>query len=1006
MPPVVAAVAVYAAEFTIATFIADLAISMAVSYALSFATSALSSKPTQPQRQAKDNNITLRQAAAPRPMIMGAGRAGGTYTFLHTTGDKNEVLHAIVTCTGHSVRSFDALYLDDEIVPLDANGNATGKYAGKIKAVFGLGTTAGDIDFHAALTAAVGSDVWGENHKQEGCAKAYIAFTFDGNLFGGGLPNPSFVISGYDTVADPRSSAGWTDNAALCIAQYMTDTTRGLGFLSANIDQTALIAAANDCDEMVSRVAVDVTFTADDTTDVLTLADTSGKLRTGTRFTVSNSGGALPGGLSAATNYFWISLTPTTGKIATSLVNSRAQAAVNLTDAGTGTQTVSVNAEPRYTLNGLIDTAEEPNSIIPRLLSAMAGVKVESGGQVILLAGVWRAVTAATIDEQILDGGVSSSHRRGRGQLFNGIKGTFVNPDDAWVPTDFPSVKPAAYLAEDGDVRSWRDAELRYTNSPSMAQRVVRIDLEKIRRQQTLSMPLTLAAMTHRAGDNIAITNDKRGWTDKSFFLTSWALEPRDIGGDNPRIGIAITGDEIDATVFSWTPGTDEADMTASPLTNLPDPFNAAPPTALIPSSGTGVLDIRLDGTVFSRIKLAWTAPDDIQVTEGGIVEVQYKLSSTSTWLTAASVQGDLTEAFILDVDDGSAYDVRIRSRRGGALQATSDWVQSLNHVVIGKTAPPADIAGFTASQNGNVVTFLWNQVADVDLAGYEIRYAPVIGFVWGSAVVATSVTRGTLISNTSIPPGTWTIAIKAVDTSENYSINATTYNLTVSQVNTTVDSISHINPWAGTILTDLIFHRTTGRLVPDSQNLASGDDYETFDEFVPNPVALAYLQGVEMDAGFNSDDLRLWGTSTATLGPGETGVADPRLQMKYKPDAGVYSAWQDWTVGTVPESRYVTTRSKIDTSTGVPYLEAFTSTLDEEVSEKTGTGEVISIGSTTVTFSSPFHTAPIVSAWPEGSSALIVAVFNVTTTGFDATVFNTSATDVGGTISYSATGV
>ena len=695
-------------------------VSFAANIAMSFVTGALSSTAKRSaegstlNRETQDNTLTVRQAAAARQMIFGQGRSGGTYTLLHTTGTNNNNLPAVVTCTGHSVRGFDALYLDDEIVPLDSNGNATGKYAGKIKCIYGLGTTSGDVDFHAALTAAVGSSVWGPDDKQEGCAKAYIEFIFDNNLFGGALPNPSFVISGNDAVDDPRASAGWTDNAALCIAQYMTDTTRGLGYLSDNIDQTALIAAANDCDEMVARVAVGVDFTADSSTDIITLSSTDGKLRTGTRVTASNSGGSLPGGLFVSTNYFWISLDPTSGKLAATLEDSRAQTSIDLTSDGTGTNTVNVNAEPRYTLNGRVDTSNDPDLIVPRLLSAMAGIKVESGGKVILLAGVWRAVTTATIDEQILDGGVSSSHRRGRGVLFNGAKGTFVNPDDAWVPTDFPSIKPSQYLTEDGGVRSWRDAELRYTSSPSMAQRILRIDLEKTRRQQTCTLPITLAGLTYRAGDNIAISNDKRGWTDKTFFLSNWTLEPRDVGGENPRIGVTIIGDEIDATVYSWTPATDEVEMTPSPLTNLPSSVPVAPTSIIISEN-----PYSLEGSV----TVAWTA------SVSGFAlsyQVEFMLVGASKW----SEQPGRTEATNKIVAPILPGDYFFRVKAVSTSSQDSDYLTSnvftVNVPAIMPRVSGLELRGNLANENeftGKDAKFIWREASQTQ--SYELGEEP-----------------------------------------------------------------------------------------------------------------------------------------------------------------------------------------------------------------------------------------------------------------------------------------
>ncbi len=81
------------------------------------------------------------------------------------------------------------------------------------------------------------------------------------------------------------------------------------------------------------------TFTADSTTDIMSKA-THG-FKTGLKVQVSNSGGALPTGLSAATDYFVIYVAADTFKLATSLVNANLGTAIDLTTNGTGLQTVT-----------------------------------------------------------------------------------------------------------------------------------------------------------------------------------------------------------------------------------------------------------------------------------------------------------------------------------------------------------------------------------------------------------------------------------------------------------------------------------------------------------------------------------------------------------------------------------------------------------------------------------------------------------------------------------------
>ena len=92
------------------------------------------------------------------------------------------------------------------------------------------------------------------------------------------------------------------------------------------------------------------TFTADASTDVCTYTTTTSypsNILTGTRVRLTTTT-TLPAGLSLATDYFVIRVSDTTFKLATSYANAIAGTAINITDAGTGTHTVSWLL-PRYT---------------------------------------------------------------------------------------------------------------------------------------------------------------------------------------------------------------------------------------------------------------------------------------------------------------------------------------------------------------------------------------------------------------------------------------------------------------------------------------------------------------------------------------------------------------------------------------------------------------------------------------------------------------------------------
>jgi hypothetical protein len=88
--------------------------------------------------------------------------------------------------------------------------------------------------------------------------------------------------------------------------------------------------------------------------ETVTFSSSSGLLMTTTTdfptytaVSFTNSGGALPTGLTAGTIYWTIRVSATTSRLATTLANAIAATAIAFTDSGTGTQTVAVRT-PRY----------------------------------------------------------------------------------------------------------------------------------------------------------------------------------------------------------------------------------------------------------------------------------------------------------------------------------------------------------------------------------------------------------------------------------------------------------------------------------------------------------------------------------------------------------------------------------------------------------------------------------------------------------------------------------
>ena len=442
---------------------------------------------------------------------------------------------------------------------------------------------------------------------------------------------------------------------------------------------------------------------------------------------------------------------------------------------------------------------------------------------------------------------------------------------------------------------------------------------------------------------------------------------------------------------------------------NISAPANLAVPVATNARSDGTVLFRAPDGSYVSRILLTLSKPLDLQT---GIlaIEARFRESASAGPYTHVTVQRDAGEMSLMPVEDGLTYAYQLRYvLRDGE---PGDWSAEATHLVLGKSAPPNDVTGFAAQQNGNVVTFSLDQVPDLDVLGYEIRRGPT-GVAWDDA--DEQATKGgarigpkTRITTASVPPGVWDFLIKAIDTSENESANAARTSLVVIS---TFDIIEQPEQrelgWPGTRI-GFVYNPLTGALNPDSTVLASTDTaQDVFDEYVWQPVSSASYEAPEINIGFD-DQVRVWAEIASAPGPGEAGANAATLEVDYRAEAGAYDGFESWTIAEVTARRFKF-KMGVTTAAGVPRVTGFKPTVDlleETVSEVVA---VDGTGVAAVTFPTPFHLVPNIEVSAEAGAAggaRFATWEAVTTTGFTVRLFDQAGTAQSGNVTYRATGV
>lgn len=250
------------------------------------------------------------------------------------------------------------------------------------------------------------------------------------------------------------------------------------------------------------------------------------------------------------------------------------------------------------------------------------------------------------------------------------------------------------------------------------------------------------------------------------------SIEP--LSDTNARISFLDAAPAVhsaDSPIPAWS----SAITVATPLKPVEPPV----PTIEAINSDEFVMEFGPDGSLQSRIVVTLRLPS--QSSAGNLYyQGQSRVSGVNgSWTSAALVPVDAGEVIFLNVKDTVTYEIRVRTTDG--VVRASAWTSTVNHQVIGKTNPPPDVDTFMVERQADGTRkFTWTYLTPPpDLDGFLIKYKTGTGHVW--ADLAPILTDGTGRNLTQASPfetnllaaGTYTIGIKAIDTSGNESTNA-----------------------------------------------------------------------------------------------------------------------------------------------------------------------------------------------------------------------------------------
>lgn len=301
--------------------------------------------------------------------------------------------------------------------------------------------------------------------------------------------------------------------------------------------------------------------------------------------------------------------------------------------------------EKRYTVNGTFKMAIAPVEIIESLSRAGAAFPVYSQGYWSIVPGAYQA-PVMDLDESSLVGGLSFQPGPSKSSRHNVASGTYIDPEQDYQPVGFQELYVSEYVNQDLEVLT-NNYDFPFSNSPTLARRLAKIDIERNRFGLSCSAIFKFQALQLTPGDRVNLYNTELGWSPKVFrvehsevsFSTGIKLELRE---DAPEI-------------YDWTEG-DALAIESPPALSIPSGITISSPDNLDFSEE---LYESADRVRKVRLLISW-----LNQPSADAYEVQYRVAGEVAYRDLASYWQD--NRVTLDNVTDQGYEFRIQSISGG----------------------------------------------------------------------------------------------------------------------------------------------------------------------------------------------------------------------------------------------------------------------------------------------------------------------------------------------------
>jgi hypothetical protein len=678
-----------------------------------------------------------------------------------------------------------------------------------------------------------------------------------------------------------------------------------------------------------------------------------------------------------------------------------------------------------FDTNTALDTSRNILTNVRELIKGCRGYLPYSAGKYSLVIET-TGTASITLTEDDIIGGYSLT-TPDKNEKYNRVIVGFVDParnyqvnevqyppiDDSGLPS---ADQHATMKTADGGFLLEGRFSFSTITSQYQSEEMAEVILRRSREALSLGITVSLDAYDLAIGDIVNITHSSLGFSAKPFRVLGITFN------EDFTVGLSLV--EHQDSHYTWATKTQ---ATATPTTNLPNPFTIQPPASV-------TLDDELieynDGTVIVAMNITIGASTDSFV---DYYQVEYKRSTDSDFIIYA--QGSGLNHRVLNVIDQETYDVRVKAVN--SLGVSSTYV-SAQRTIIGAIAPPSDVEDFSCNIVGQEAHLSWNQIPDLDLAYYQLRFSEEID---GSANWQNSVNLVSKVSrpatSISVPARAGTYLIKAVDKLGNFSSNATAI------ISNVTDVVNHNAVATQSEHPDFLGTNTNTIIVDDSIQLdsselfdsASGDFDDETDRFFDSGVSNAdffasgnYEFSNVIDIGAkhtvritasltqtsdNPDDLfdnrtGLFDSASSNFDGDTPANCDAHLEIATSDDNVTYNSFRSFVIGNYT-ARYLKFRVVLISRdlASTPVVSAVTVTVDMPDRIFSGNDITSGAGTYAVTFTNPFKSVnyAVGITGEDLATGDFFLVENKTINGFDLTFKNSGGTAISRTFDYIAKG-